>query len=1042
MLALAATGSLAADPAEGALDKLYNGNSLYNMKLFSASADEYRKFLGAYPTHAKADEARYGLALSLYGSGNLGEAEPVLKQLFASGSFGDKQQLLVLMGECVLKLRGPAEAEKIFSDPAAMQGTNTYFRNMALVYLSESLFRQSKWKETAEAADRALKLLPKDELGMRVGYQGAYARYKLKEMDAAAAGLQALGPAVTNTPMEVPVAFLLGESLREGDKLAPAEAAYFHASTKAKDSMLEESLFRLGFVRFKLGKFDDALTPLQQCLANSPSNRMQEANLYLGRTRLERKDYGGADGPLRIVSLSNSVFAAEATLWLSRNFARQNRMDEALKVLTESLPRFGGDPLLADLLFDQAGLFMGQQKYVEASGAFGRIEGERRSWSRLDDTLRLHALCTHRTKDYGTSISLCNQFFAATTNHSMASDVLFVKAESQYLLNPAAPDEALKLYKDFLAQFPKAPRNADAVALRVGQILHFKGDWKESLQHLLPLQARPAKEGDDKVFSDVSFLIGDCYFRQEQWAKAVEPFEAFIKSAPQDRPNMDTAFLELAMSQIKIAKPELAIASLEQLTGRFPKSQHLALALSELGRLYYEAKRGGNAQPTLLRVTKEFPDTPQRPHAEYYLGWLNLEANQDGAAETNFLQVVQRAPQDPLAADSRLQLGLITLRAQRFNDAWGHLSHLLGNYKDFGKLDEATYSAGVALARLNQHDQAILQFKAVLDQYPKSAMADRAAYELAWCQRRANRNPDAVKGYEYLLQKYPQSTLAERARFEMAELTFGAENYDAVVKQLKDTISVATDKSVKEGAMFRLGWTYMSKKDPEAAAKAFEAMLAEFPDSERGATARYQAGEMRVKLKDYEAARAHFAAALAAKNAKEIRESSLIRLGEMQNLVGKFSDAAGTYGQFQGEFPTSKWIQQARFGAGWAGENQKQYDWAIGEYRKVIAERATDEISARAQFQIGECLFALKRFDEAVQELNRVDVNYKIPAWSGKALFEIGRAQESKGDNEAAVVQYRAVMERFPKEEVGAAARTRLFELQAGGAGKAPKTGK
>ena len=104
------------------------------------------------------------------------------------------------------------------------------------------------------------------------------------------------------------------------------------------------------------------------------------------------------------------------------------------------------------------------------------------------------------------------------------------------------------------------------------------------------------------------------------------------------------------------------------------------------------------------------------------------------------------------------------------------------------------------------------------------------------------------------------------------------------------------------------------------------------------------------------------------------------------------------------------------------------------DYRKVLAERATDEISARAQFQIGECLFALQRYDEAMQELVRVDVNYKFPAWASKAIFEIARVMDAKGDRDRAAEQYRAVMERFPKEDVAVAARTRLLELQAGGA--------
>ncbi|MEI7899885.1 MAG: tetratricopeptide repeat protein [bacterium] len=1044
VLLLAALGGRAVEEApDTAAGKLYNGNALYNMKLYSAATAEYQNFLAANPQHAKADEARFGLALSLYGLGKFAEAEPLLKQLLASGKVGDPQQLLVLLGDSVNRLRGPTESEKIFSDPAALQGTNTCYRNLALAYLTESLFRQQKWEATAAAADRALTLLSKDDLAARVGYQGAYARYQLKQMDAAAAGFGALLPAVTNTPIEVQTTFLLGECLRETGKPAEAEKAYGQAAAKAQGDLLEESLFRLGVVRFSLGRYDEAASTLTRCLTGNPSNRVAEASLYLGRALLEQSKFGEAEKTLLKVSQSKGVLSAEATLWLSRAYARQNRTDEACKLLADNLPRFTSDPLLADLLFEQAGLYMAGQKYAEAADSFQRIETAYQAWPRLAEVLRLHALCAHRTKEYTASVALCDRFLATATNVSASADVLFLKAESQYLANPAKPDDALTFYKEFQVRFPKEPKNGDAVSLRIGQILHGNGAWKEALEHLLALRTRPAQEGDDKVFGEVPFLIGDCYFRQEQWDQAVAPLEDYAKltsSTAPKKPNADTALVELALAHVKLGKPDAAKSDLEQLIERDPQSRHLAVALSELGRLYYEGKRPREARLCLERVAKEFPEAPQRPQAEYYVGWLNLDEKADGLAETNFLQVVKQVPADPLAADSRLQLGLLFLRAQRFKEAGEQLAALRSAFPAFAKMDEVVYSAGVALARQDQNDQAADLFKTVLDKYPKAAMADRAAYELAWCHRRANRKEAAVKVYDTLLQRYPQSPVVERARFEMAELSFDAKDFDAVIGQLKQTITGATDKNLKEQAMYRLGWAYLSKNDPEAAAQAFEAMLAEFSASEKSAMAHYQAGEMRVKLKAFEPALVHFTAALANPEAKEIRESALIRQGEMQTLTGKFSDASATYLLVQSEFPASKWIQQARFGAGWALENQRQYERAMAEYRKVIAERASDELSVRSQFQIGECLFGLERYDEAMQELVRVDVNYKAPAWSGKALFEVGRALEAKGDQARAAEQYRAVMDRFQKEDVGAAARTRLFELQSAATVIAPKT--
>jgi TolA-binding protein len=272
--------------------------------------------------------------------------------------------------------------------------------------------------------------------------------------------------------------------------------------------------------------------------------------------------------------------------------------------------------------------------------------------------------------------------------------------------------------------------------------------------------------------------------------------------------------------------------------------------------------------------------------------------------------------------------------------------------------------------------------------------------------------------------------MVERARFELSELTFDAKNFDKVIAQLKESIATAKEKAIKEQAMYRLAWAYLSKGEPDAAAKGFIDFVTEFPESERVASAYYQAGECRMKTKEYEAALEHFAAALKSKDPKEVRESALLRQGEAQGLVRKWEESAATYEQFQKTYPASKWIQHARLGAGWARENQKQYPQAIAEYRKVLAGKGTDEITARSQFQFGECLFALGKRDEAIQELMRVDVTYKFKEWSARALLEIGRVLEAKGENSAAVAQFKEVIKRFPDHGAAAVAKERLDALR------------
>lgn len=1019
-------GTIAAvEDDDAALSKYFTGNTLFNKKVYSAAAAEYKDFLTAYPQHEKAEQARLGLALCCYSLGKYSDAEPLLKGLIQNAKAGDQAQLNVLLGQCQLKRNAFAEAEKTFDDGAKAKGA-AEFKNAAIAALTDLLFKEKKWAETVAAADRALKDVKTGDIAARAGYQGAFARYSMGKYKDAAGAFEALLSIVKGTALENQAWFLLGECRRELGDLAGAAEAYSAAAKNEKGSFAAETLFRLGFVEFLQKKYDEAAEALGKSLKEDAAGGFSdEARMYLGRAYLEKKSFKESIGNLKLVSGSTNASAGEATLWLGRAYARQNNPAEVVKMFEENLPRFQKDQLLADMLFDYGCAQMDLNKNAEAAAAFARIEKERADWSRLPEALRLHAFCDHWRKDYKSSLSICERFLSIQPTNPMP-EVVFLKAENMFLLNPSNMDEVLKSYRDFIKNYPEDQR-CDPAALRCAQILHKKGDWAEALKVAAAL-VKKSPEG--KAFSQVGFIAGDCSFRLEAWDGAITNLSEFVKKSQQDEPNLDTAQLELGLSHLKKGNKEAAMDSFSTLISKHARSPHIPLALVELGRLQYAEKKNDGGGALFKRVVDESGDSPQRVPAEYYLGWIELDKKKDAEAAPHFELVLKKSPKDPLAADSLLQLGLMELRADKFAEAQKRLLRYSSDYPDAPKCDEAVYSAGVAMARQKHWDDAIGCFKSAVEKYPKSSLLDRAVYEWAWAERGKNNLPGAIAQYEYLLKTFPKSALVERAGFELAELTFDTKNFDKVIGQLKETISSAREKAVKEQAMYRLGWAHLNKGDSEAAAVAFEALLKEFPQSDMAANAHYQAGECRLKIKEFEAANDHFLAAVKANNSKEVHESALLRLGETQGLVKQWKESAATYAQFQAAYPQSKWIQRARFGGGWAYENLKQYQQALGEYGKVVTAKVIDDLAARSQFQIGECFFALKEYDKALQELARVQVNYSSREWTPQALLEMGRVLETKGDKTAAMTQFREVIQKFPQHEVAVVAKERLDALR------------
>lgn len=1023
---------------EATAERYYTANALYNRKLYTAAIPEYQAFLAQHPKHTKVDSAKLGLGLSFFGAGNYAQAEPLLSSLAAAGKVGDTAQLLVIVGQCHMKIQGLAQAEKTFAAAAEAKGA-AEFRNTALGLLTEVRYQRDDWTNTIISSDNLIRLDPKGTLTARAGYQGAYARFQLKQYPEAIRALNALMPLVKGTALETKAAFLLGESLFATGEPAKAAEQYTVATSNETGAFAGQAYYRLGCATFQLKKFDETIAAMTQSLRYQPTNGFYaQARLLSGRSALEKKDYGTADNFLRPLSMGTNVASAEATLWHARVYSRQNNNAEAEKILTNLLPRFRAEnsPLLLDLLFDCGAAMMSQQKFDKATELFTEMEQKGVKDERLSDVLRLQATCLHYTRQFQRSLTYSSRFLTMHSTNAVVpflNEALFMHAENQYLSTPPMTNEAISTFRLFLKMFPD-DKNADAAGMRVAQILYKGKDLAGTLKVIAPLAAKDPK---GKIFNQVRFIAGDSHFRLEAWVEAVTNLSLFVTRVTPTEPNFDTALMEMALAVQKLGKPDVAMTHLGTLIQWCPKSDHMPMALSELGRLEYEAKQYGSAKTHLERLSNTYSNAPERVAAEYYLGWITLNEQQGSEAERifkasqHFNYVVRTGPNDPLCADSLLQLGLITLKGTKYDDAYARMTDLLNRFPNFAKSDEALYSAGVALARQNQFAAAIQNcFKPFTNRFANSELLDRALYEWAWCERKQDKKAEAVKLYELLIKSCPKSQMLDRARFEMSELTFDAKQYDNVVRDLQKALADAKDPLLKEQVQHRLAWAYWSKSDFESAAKAFEALLAQFPATDVAAAAYNQAGECRMKLGEYELACAHFTKALDAKNSKDVSESAMMRLAECLGLLKKWDDAAAMYDRFQATYPKSKWIQHARFGAGWAKENVKQYDAAISQYRKLIAEKATDEISAKSQFQIGECLFAQKKFDDAIQEFMRLDVNYRIDEWNARALLELGRVLEAKGDKQAAIARFRELIQRYPKDSASAVAKERLDALR------------
>ncbi|MCA9307705.1 MAG: tetratricopeptide repeat protein, partial [Phycisphaerales bacterium] len=169
----------------------------------------------------------------------------------------------------------------------------------------------------------------------------------------------------------------------------------------------------------------------------------------------------------------------------------------------------------------------------------------------------------------------------------------------------------------------------------------------------------------------------------------------------------------------------------------------------------------------------------------------------------------------------------------------------------------------------------------------------------------------------------------------------------------------------------------------------------------------------------------HLRAAANEKWSRQVASSALLRLGEAHAALQQWALSEDACREFLDRFGDADLWFHARFGLGWARENQGRRAEAIEAYREVVAAHE-GPTAARAQFQIGECLYADDKYDEAIRELLRVDILYAYPEWSAAALYEAGRCFEALGRSSEAREQYGQVVSRFGETSWATLASERL----------------
>jgi len=647
--------------------------------------------------------------------------------------------------------------------------------------------------------------------------------------------------------------------------------------------------------------------------------------------------------------------------------------------------------------------------FLDAATKYTEVVTKYPEFDRVNRAKFGHALCAVATEDWEKAIKVLESIPAAERSGDLAP-VPYVLADCLIRTAPAKAEDALQdnvlreklgaaaaLLDAFVAANPRAEQTADAV-LKTGYC------YKR-----LAMQLQPGNE------------------RNEALGKARAAFEKLDNEFKRS-PLVGTAHLERAKVLALQGDKGNAINALRQFANDpLQKSPVAPLGYIYLATLLREQNQAGPAAQALQEARNKFEGTLSAAQKSewvallrYHHGVALFENKKPADARAAFDQAAQAAPDLPIAVEAALKGTQCQAEEARAKIADVEKQRQQPNLKpeQIAEFDTKLKAARGALATVGTLFEQ--RAEAYRPAHPQSEARARMLYDAAWTYRAAGADPAGA--YTKLLAQFPDLSLAVEARLELAEL-IAEKTPDEAIRLLKDALDKEpTDKPTPPETVDRvriqLGVALFGKKDYAAAQGQFDA-VGNNEKSPHRAHGLYRAAECLLALGKADEAQKKlviFRDNGALHNVAGVSDRALFRLGSAYAQLKQWEPARQSFQTVIDRYgPNGPWAIDARYGAGWAFQNQARHDDAVSTYA-LVTQATTDDRAGRAHLQIGLCRAAQSKWADAGKAFEAVYFAYDLPELKFPAMLEHARVLVKDKKPEAATKLLDRVLKDAPPD--------------------------
>ena len=1010
-----------ADEKEAAAVRDYRvAYGLQKKKLYAQAATRWQSFIKSYGDHRLQPNANYHLGVCQFQAGKLPEAATAFRtvlQKYAQFPSRDGAQFnlsLVLFrtAEASQKPEDYKAAATEFANVAESYGQSQYVPS-ALYYQAESLYLSGDKAGAVPVYQQVIQKFGDSPLLPGVFYALGTCLQDLDKADEASKAYAEYLKRFPQGPQAAECRLRLGVTLFDQDKYAEAQKEFATAAAIPEFPFADYAVLQQAQCLFQEDKLKEAAAVYESLPQKFASSQyVPAARLAAGKCWYRENDFNRAVAALRPIPTDKSLAEApEAAYWLGRSLIGQKKPQDAVSLLTQAEKDYAGSTFLPQISLaridatfdipDQRAASAGQ--YAAFATKFPQHELAAGAQYRA-------CFAAHSAQDYPAAASHGEKYLsnAAWAKHTARPDVLFLTGESYLLTETPDFAKAEASYRRLISEYAENAYVPQA-RLRTGYCL-YRGAKFDDVVSWLNQSIAALAEPDQKA--EAWLLIGRSHSDQKRHADATKAFQSSLQSNAKWT-RADEVVYALALSLLSQDQAGAAKTELQKLVSQFADSPLRARGHFHLGEIATGEKQYDPAIAAYRESLKLNPDESLAAAGQYGIASAAFEKTDYALAVTECDALLKNYAEAETAPGALYLRGLSFQRIEKFAEATRDLTDYVSNNGDASNIPDALFALALSQIGAKQHDAGIGTLNELLVNHKDYAQIDQALYEQAFAYQAVEKHAEATVAFARLANENSDSPLAPEAWFRVGEFQESQEKPADAEAAFAKGLAIAKDPTLGERLSYKLSWSQYEQEKWKEATATLAAHVTKYPQGTLIADASFLAGECAWKAGDFQASLPHYQKVIDLKTERYLARA-LYRSGDSAAALKNWAASRTFYDALIKQHPQFEQIDEARYGLGWAFQNENQLDQAIAVYDSIPKGRNT-ETAAKACFMMGECRFGQKKYDDAVIHFIEVTEGYSFPEWSALSLFELGRCFIELKEPDKARETFEQFMKEYPE---------------------------